>query len=333
MPQSVSEAPAAFVNASTVDESWGRLALVNATDTEMRMAAFERVSTLASAKGVVGSADLDEGFTFGGERVPIYNPRRGIFRPRQMAFPLSIRTVYPKKGNRVWYDDQSEAHRQIFGSTDAVDYAFMGGDPDHMDNRGLVEAATYDVPLIYFLGVSPGLYQPIFPVFVAEADRQALRARITFAPVGASGVEAPETPQERRYALRTVKQRLHQAQFREAVLLAYGGRCAFSGLPATQLLDAAHIIADRDEALGQPLVVNGLPVSKVHHAAFDSHLIGVDQDRRIHVSRRLLDLNDGPVLESMKALAGTTLRPPRRPRDAPDPDRLAERFKLFKAAA
>jgi putative restriction endonuclease len=31
----------------------------------------------------------------------------------------------------------------------------------------------------------------------------------------------PENPLERRYALRAVKQRLHQASFREAVITAY----------------------------------------------------------------------------------------------------------------
>jgi hypothetical protein len=48
-------------------------------------------------------------------------------------------------------------------------------------------------------------------------------------------------------ALRLVQQRLHQFSFSEAVLAAYGNRCAISGLPEPRLLDAAHIIADRDE--------------------------------------------------------------------------------------
>jgi putative restriction endonuclease len=47
---------------------------------------------------------------------------------------------------------------------------------------------------------------------------------------------APETPLERRYALRAVKQRLHQASFREAVISAYNGRYAFSRLPEPLLL-------------------------------------------------------------------------------------------------
>lgn len=89
----------------------------------------------------------------------------------------------------------------------------------------------------------------------------------------------PETP-ERRYASRLVQQRLHQATFREAVLTAYGGRCALTGLPEPRLLDAAHIVVDGDEGLGQPVVPNGLPLSKIHHAAFDANLIGIDPDSR-----------------------------------------------------
>ena len=85
--------------------------------------------------------------------------------------------------------------------------------------------------------------------------------------------------------------------FRDAVLTAYGGRCAISHLPEPRLLDAAHIVMDADEQLGQPIVSNGLPLTKIHHAAFDAHLIGVDPDFRIHVSDRLLEIHDGPFLE------------------------------------
>ncbi len=138
---------------------------------------------------------------------------------------------------------------------------------------------------------------------------------------------------ERRYALRAVKQRLHQASFREAVITAYGGRCALSGLPESLLLDAAHIVADKDERLGQPIVPNGIPLSKIHHAAFDSHLIGIDPDYRLHVSERLLIQHDGPILEALKRLNGGTIHLPNRVRDRPDKDRLALRFERFKAAA
>jgi hypothetical protein len=54
---------------------------------------------------------------------------------------------------------------------------------------------------------------------------------------------------------------------------------------------------DADEQLGHPVVSNGLPLAKLHHAAFDAHLIGIDPDYRIHVSDRLLEIHDGPFLE------------------------------------
>ena len=65
------------------------------------------------------------------------------------------------------------------------------------------------------------------------------------------------------------------------------------------LLDAAHIVEDKDERLGQPIVPNGIPLSKIHHAAFDAYLIGIDPDYRLHVSGRLLGQHDGPMLEAL----------------------------------
>ena len=102
----------------------------------------------------------------------------------------------------------------------------------------------------------------------------------------------PADAVERRYALRLVKQRLHQASFRESVLAAYDHRCAISNLPDDHFLDAAHIMADVHELLGQPVVANGIALSKIHHAAFDNHLIGIDPDGRVHVSERLLMLHE-----------------------------------------
>ena len=144
---------------------------------------------------------------------------------------------------------------------------------------------------------------------------------------------APQNVEERRYAFRIVKQRLHQASFREAVISAYAGRCSLSGLPEKRLLDAAHIISDKNEQLGQPIVPNGLPLSKIHHAAFDAYLIGIDPDYRVHVSDRLLDQRDGKMLEALKLLDGGKIHLPRRPADFPDRNRLAQRYELFKKAA
>jgi putative restriction endonuclease len=118
------------------------------------------------------------------------------------------------------------------------------------------------------------------------------------------------------------------------VLAAYEHRCAISNLPDDHLLDAAHIMADAHELLGQPVVSNGIALSKIHHAAFDNHLIGIDPDGRAHVSERLLMLHDGPLLEhSLKSVAGALIRLPRSRQHQPDRDRLAMRFEQFKRAA
>jgi putative restriction endonuclease len=228
--------------------------------------------------------------------------------------------------------NQREAHRQIYAGDDVVDYAFMGTDPTSADNRWLREAMERQIPVIYFLGVSPGRYQPIIPTFVAEWHPERLRVELAFGVIVGASAQAtlPASP-ERPYALREIKARLHQASFREAVLSAYGGRCAISHLPEPRLLDAAHIVMDADEQLGQPIVSNGLPLTKIHHAAFDAHLIGIDPDYRIHVSDRLLEIHDGPFLElGLKGIVGQVIELPRRSEDRPDRERLAIRFEQFK---
>jgi putative restriction endonuclease len=307
------------------------MAMTSAEDARARtlIAAYLR---RVSEGNSLSSSDLLKGVEVDGERVPVVNPQRGIFKPRQLRYLLSIRTVYPKSGARVWYDDQREVHAQIEAGEEVVDYAFQGSDPNAFDNQWLLEAMRAQVPVIYLLGIAPGRYTAHFPTFIVNWDPAQLRAGIAFgAPINTSEAAAPPETAERKYALRLVRQRLHQARFREAVLSAYGSRCAITGLPEPRLLDAAHIIGDLEDE-GLPIVPNGLPLSKVHHAAFDANLIGVDPDFKIHVSDALLSIDDGPMFEQgVKLKHGATIRLPKRRIDYPDRDRLAARFELFQA--
>ena len=211
-------------------------------DFRMRSAAFEHVRRLNATHDFLSSRDLSEGFTFEGTRVPLVNPQRGIFKPKRMRYLLSIRTVFPRPGARVWYDDQRQIHRQIYQSEELVDYAFMGTNPDAADNRWLKEACEQRIPIIYFIGVAPGRFQAQVPAFIAGWDRSGLKASVGFGePATTAGMPFPDEQPARRYALSIVKQRLHQATFRQAVLAAYDDRCALTGLPEPMLLDAAHI--------------------------------------------------------------------------------------------
>ena len=189
---------------------------------------------------------------------------------------------------------QRKVHRQTYGSDDSVGHAFMGLNPDAADNCWLREALENRTSVICFLGIAPGRYQAMFPAFIAGWDANALKASLAIglpvqedvshqAPIPEAVISAfPETSLERRYALQSVKRRLHQSS----------------------LLDAAHIVPDTREKLGQPVIPKGLPLSKIHHAAFDSHRVGIDPEYRLHVSDRLLDKEDGPLLDSLNRHKG-----------------------------
>ena len=103
-------------------------------DAAERLVAFDHVRRLTARDGVLESAIIKAGFVHRGERVPLVNPQRGIFKPRDLAFLLSIRTVIPRAGARLWYDDQTQAHRQIYEGDEILDYAFMGKDPGAPEN-------------------------------------------------------------------------------------------------------------------------------------------------------------------------------------------------------
>ncbi len=137
---------------------------------------------------------------------------------------------------------------------------------------------------------------------------------------------------ERRSVVREVKQRIHQAQFRGVVLPAYSDRCAICRLREVRLLDAAHIVGDAEE-LGDAVVSNGLSLCSIHHRAFDEDLVGVAPDLRVHVSPRLLEDEDGPMLDVLKGFHGTTIGAPSRRLWRPDPERLAARFERFATTA
>lgn len=305
-------------------------------DAPYRLAAFERLRALGALHGsALPWNALQKGFEYGSERLLFATAAQGIFKPARMKGVLSVKTVVPKPGGRVWYHDQLEADTKLRTATDTLTYAFKGSDPDDAQNRLLRDATERRLPLIYFYGVAPASYEPIFPTYVVDWDPGSLSVRLAPKPLAdAATLWTPPSADERRYALRQVKQRLHQSLFRERVVAAYGGRCALTGLPEVRLVDAAHIVPDGDAELGQPDIRNGICMSKLHHAAYDANLIGIDPDGRIHVSERLLELHDGPMLElGIKGLKGQSVRPPADGRLAPDPDRLALRFELFRNAA
>jgi putative restriction endonuclease len=301
------------------------------------MAAFATLDRLLVGRGVLPWSEIESGFVVSGFSVPIRFAGRatGIFKPKEMTSVLSVRTVMPRAGRKIWYKDQNQGRDAIFAGDTAIKYAFRGTDPAFRDNVLLRQAAENQTPLIYFVAIAPTIYSPLYPAFLTDWDPEHLEASIVFAMPKAKGESAafPKSLIERRYRLTEVKQRIHQAEFREAVLDAYGGRCAITGLPVRDLLDASHIVPDGDEDWGQPVIPNGLPLTKVHHAAYDAKLIGIDADGVVHVSGRLMaDCSDQILEKAVTAMKGLQIKSPKLAEDRPDRDRLAMRFEKYLAA-
>lgn len=315
-------------------------------DYELRLVAIARVNELSRDYGdLIPVEALREGVPFQRERVAFSTFYSGIFRPRQMRGPaaLSLTTAPPKRAGTAPYDDGFDGSAEAFvyhyrtpqsGSTSAVRAA-------EADNRALRAAATLNVPVIYFRGIGPGQYAAVAPAFVIRDNpilrRVELQASLL---IGSPGVvyataEADlEAGQDlRRYATREALVRLHQHQFRALVLRAYGGRCAVCALREADLLQAAHILEDRDPR-GVAAVVNGIALCAMHHLAYDRNLMGIDSRGGVHVSDRLLREHDGPMLRSgLQGFHGAAILQPRSPIERPDPHRLEVRFERFLAAA
>jgi putative restriction endonuclease len=300
-------------------------------DAHIRLAAFSRLDALTRLHGSsLPWQSISEGFTVGATKVLFATAVEGIFKPKQMSGILSIKTVVPKPGGKIWYADQVR-DEQIASPDSVIQYSFKGTDPEDFKNLGLREAMLKRFPLIYFYGVKPGSYLPLYPVYIVDWNPKTLSCSVGFDSEQMQSVLESDPYQiERSYTMVQAKHRIHQSLFRERVIEAYNGRCALTGLPSLKLVDAAHIIPDRNEDLGQPDIRNGICMTKIHHAAFDSNLIGIDPDYRIHVAESLLSLHDGPMLEQgLKALQGKTISLPKIKKLWPDRDRLDHRFKEF----
>ena len=298
------------------------------SDLRVRLAVFAFLDEQRRlSPGLLERRVLQQGFFFDGKRVPLQSPQ-GIFKPGVCRLPLSITTVPARQGGARPYDD-------VIGQDGLLRYRYRGRDAGHSDNVGLREAMRQRVPLVYFHGIVEGRYEAEYPVFIVGDAPESLTFTVTvderrFASLGNLPDDPTETDIRRRYVTRTVQHRLHQQEFRERVLAAYQRLCAMCRLKREQLLEAAHIVADRDE-LGAPIVSNGIALCALHHAAFDAHLIGVRPDYMIEVRQDVLDESDGPMLiHGLQGFHGKPIRVPSRPNLRPDTRLLEIRYDLFR---
>ncbi len=91
-------------------------------------------------------------------------------------------------------------------------------------------------------------------------------------------------------------QRRKQEFFRRAVLTSYDNRCCVTGNPITQLLVASHILPWKEFPRERLNPANGLSLARTQDAAFDRHLITLDEDFRLVVSRSISDHFDSETV-------------------------------------
>lgn len=101
------------------------------------------------------------------------------------------------------------------------------------------------------------------------------------------GVRVTKVPAGPTESVATVKTRRGQEFFRQAVLNNYQGRCGVSGLAVRELLIASHILPWGTHKAERLNVRNGIALSRLHDAAFDSGLITFDSNLRLRISNRL----------------------------------------------
>lgn len=297
-------------------------------DFELRLAVFAYVARLRELHGgLVPATALSQGIEFEGQRIPIWNQQKGIFRPAALRRPGAALTVMTSVESP--YDDRFDA------AEDRIWYRYRGSDPLHADNVAVRTAMDLQRPLLYLVGIEPGLFDAIFPVYVTGDHPEALAFTLRADTMAAAAEISPSAIQaeiRREYMTRAVQQRLHQHRFRSVVLKAYSHACTICRLRHTPLLDAAHILPDR-HPLGLPEIPNGLSLCKIHHSALDASILGVDGDYRVHIREDVLAEKDGPMLKhGLQELHDTSIALPRSVAHRPNRDYLSERFALFLAA-
>jgi len=119
-------------------------------DWRLRLAAFHALDRLRKAgDGLVTGGQRTYGFEFEGERIPFFNLRMGIWKPRPADAALTIVTAPPKPGKKPPYDDQVGSHDDWFL------YRYQGTDPEYWTNAAVRRAMVERRPIIDLYGIAP----------------------------------------------------------------------------------------------------------------------------------------------------------------------------------
>lgn len=297
-----------------------------ATEEAVRLAAFDWLDRKLAAGVYEFSRAMLQEFTFESKRIPLADMGSGIRTPA--GFRAALALVSSTDSRSGHYGDEIDP---LAGT---VQYAYqVEKTARNVTANRSIRAAMPSVPLVYFEGVRDGWFVPHYPAYVVADDPDSKRFTILLDQEIALFADPWELSEiQKEYTERIVRSRVHQRAFRARVLRAYESQCSICRFHYPELLDAAHIVPDsrRD---GSPAVVNGVALCKLHHAAYDTHLLGITALGRVQVQPVLLADEDGLTLRyGLQAINGARIHLPRREAERPDPLLLDARFSEFLAA-
>ena len=255
-------------------------------DLRFRLAAIAHVLALRQRWVGIPAAEL-KSFRVGDREIRLKSIQ-GIFKPKELRLPLSIASTLSSP-----YTDQMVGDRIIY------DFAPRSRE---YENEGLKECSRRNLPVVYLTQTKPKPspeWEVFAPAYVDEWDDDSRQFKVDLsgrlretatlpltlvadaAPWVPPGSFVPEVLQK-QYIESAARRRLHQAKFRNQVLGAYRDRCAVCVLRVRPLLDAAHVVPDREPTL--KLVVNeGLALCATHHRAFDAEILRYDAEYRVKI--------------------------------------------------
>jgi putative restriction endonuclease len=207
----------------------------------------------------------------------------------------SVQSPLPVEPNEVNILVGYEPNLQMFGGFDLARHrTFTTGSPSIQIDIRTVRQALQDGLAFnrktndeIALGIRPDQFMA-YAINAEKLHKYGKEAATFDLLTRASSLET--IPAEEIEVLSTERQRILQAvsrlsrlaNFRQAVLQAYGFRCAVTRIQL-KLVDAAHILP-----VGAPGsaddVRNGIALSPTYHRAYDSGLIFLDENFRMHIN-------------------------------------------------
>jgi len=269
--------------------------------------------------GFVSRKELEE-FSIDGIQRKLVDQSRGIRNPNWLDSTLSI--ISSPNGP---YDD-------VITDDGLLEYAYQSGSINGVNSKLRIAMQNQD-PIILFRKIATGVYTAHFPVFIVGDDPVNKKVLVAMdESLALLGASAEQSPLQKKYVERMVKQRLHQPEFRGRVIRAYNTRCAVCSLAHGELLDAAHIIPDSHSA-GTADVTNGLSLCKIHHSAYDQFFLGISPDFKVVINDDLLAEVDGPMLKhGIQEMHGRKILLPETKAQWPKLENLEQRFAAFMAS-